>query len=137
MATPSNSLVLSPLEESDLPEFIQLMYDSFGENVRNYLMGCSDVSNMPKLQAMYVEQMRENPTAIFWKVTDKSTGKIVAASKWNLLMIPGSADKWARNVVPPWLEGDEKAGGEAIVAMVDKERLAQHQDRPFLCKYRL
>lgn len=97
---------LSRASPADLPELVRLQYKCFPPFVRELFMGCRTEADLPRLVRYYERPMRQNPSDIWIKVTDRATDRIVAASNWRIHVNGGRADDDGDNEPPEWLEGE-------------------------------
>lgn len=80
------ALQLAPMEESDLDHFMRVHRAAFVNGISPYLVSRARTpENDAAMVARYRKAFR-NPTARFMKVTDASTGDVVACSKWSFFL---------------------------------------------------
>lgn len=109
----------------DLDELVQLEYEAFPPFIRETFMGCSSEADLPRLARHYKDGMLKNPSAVWVKVVDDSTGKAVAASQWNIY--PGSValeSEAEAADLPPWLEGETREKTVQMVTEMGQKRKA-------------
>lgn len=127
----ASSFTLLRATAHDIPEIVDLMYDSFEDFVRRIVMGCYSREALPQLVAQYIEEMQTDPSDIWIKVSDVNTGKIVAASNWKLYAtgsIPRGVDK-----VKPWIQEEEAIELSRIVLEpLNELRLKANAEQDFL-----
>ncbi|GAB1312410.1 N-acetyltransferase domain-containing protein [Madurella fahalii] len=104
MAT-SKLFALSRASPDDLPELARLQYRCFPPVVREIFMGCKTEDDLPRLVRRHEKLMQQDSSDVWIKVTDQTTGRVVAASNWKVYVngpVPASADEEP----PEWLEGE-------------------------------
>lgn len=101
----SNRFALCRASPDDLPELARLQYKCFPPMIRELFMGCKTEADLPRLVQHHLKSMLQDPSDVWIKVTDQTTGRAVAASNWKVHVngpVPASADDEA----PEWLEGE-------------------------------
>ncbi|KXX74390.1 hypothetical protein MMYC01_209939 [Madurella mycetomatis] len=103
--TTNTRFVLSRASADDLPELARLQYKCFPPMIRELFMGCRTEDDLPRLVQHHEKSMRNDPSDVWIKVTDQTTGRVVAASNWKV-HVNGPAPASADDEPPEWLEGE-------------------------------
>lgn len=85
-------------------------------------MGCASEDDLPRLAKHYIELAEKDPSAVWIKLVDNETKKIVAGSLWNVF--PNSAPETSDEGPVPWLEGENKQKAERLMQMMNEKRRA-------------
>ena len=128
---PSDSpFALARAGVADMVEIFDVCYTCFAAPERRIFMGCYTIDDLPKIRQKYTDAM-QNDTRVLWiKVVDKQTGKIIAASKWNLYLQAVKADEM-EDMVPEWLEPEDLKVSRDLMTKWDELR-AKSMPGPFL-----
>ncbi|KAF2220741.1 hypothetical protein BDZ85DRAFT_267075 [Elsinoe ampelina] len=108
MASPP-PFTLSRVDERDFAEIIEVQYRSFPDPwVRDVFVGPDTPENKERLRKEHIQRSKDEPQDYWIKVTDKTTGKIIAASNWkiNPSIVPDH-DKYEPTEFS-WLQNDPK-----------------------------
>lgn len=112
---------LSRASEADLPEIIKLCWLSFDPTVRLLMLGCPTEENLPKLVEHHRRVMRESQQAVWLKVVEGSTGRVVAASLWKVY--PNAGQPPSGDEQPPsWLEGEVRESSRKLLDEINQAR---------------
>lgn len=150
--------LLSRVTAEDMERILDLQYDCFPPHLCVIFMGCHSKADLPKLRDKYVQQMRgtlvysyvmqhpletlayvranlkpEDPSDIWVKVEDSSTGDLIAASNWKI-HINGATKGDSPDEVPEGIEGDDLKESQRIIELFNTKR-AECNPGPFLRKY--
>ncbi|KAI4718001.1 hypothetical protein E4T48_05761 [Aureobasidium sp. EXF-10727] len=111
MPTPNPSTPPFTLSRATTPQdftsIVACEFRTFHETfIRDIFMGPDTASNQSRLAAYYHNILHTNTADIWIKVTERETGKIVAASNWRVHMgfVPEHEEE---DLGWEWLEGDE------------------------------
>lgn len=124
--------VLSRATATDISPITDLMYDSFPDpTLRRIFMGCHSKAELPHLQQNYVRLMTTDPGDVWIKITERESGRIVAASSWKVHIngIPPGHDL---DELPMWLgEGEDLEQARRVQGEWDGAR-RRNMTGPFL-----
>ncbi|PIA96314.1 hypothetical protein CB0940_10610 [Cercospora beticola] len=124
--------VLARATPNDMAELVQVQYEAFKPKyVRELFMGCRDTDDLPKLAKKYAEDMAQDPTDLWIKVTDLTTGEIVAASNWRLSLASSNVQPRGIDEPMPWVDGELAAEAKEIMEPMNKTRIENNAE-PFI-----
>jgi len=134
MAAPSDNFVLSRASLEDIPEITLMEYRAFANIplIQTTFLGCESEADLPKLVESFKSDMQNDPTSMWIKVVDKSTGKIIAASNWKLFINQANPDSDDKPC--DWMD---QARTEKATSILDRMTKARHRQMPeggYLCK---
>lgn len=112
---------LSRATEADLPEIVKTMWLSFPQVVRDLMIGAPTEESIPKVVEYHRQVLREHHHAVWIKVVENSTGKIVGAALWKIYPNagqPASGDEQP----PPWLEGEKREASKKLLDVLNEGR---------------
>lgn len=112
---------LSRATLTDLTELTSLEYDCFPPFVRKIFLGCHSRDELPKIEEVYAEKMRDDRHDIWIKAMDRESGKIIAASNWKI-HVNGNSDGGIGDHPPPWLKGEEFEQSKQICEQMEEVR---------------
>jgi hypothetical protein len=122
--------ILARATESDIDEIAELEYDCFPEFVRRLFMGCHSRADLKKCKDRHLKHMQNDPNDAWIKVTDKKTGRIVAASNWKLY-VNGQSHGGAKEEPPEDLEGEDLKKSREIFEKMNATK-ADKMPGPFI-----
>ncbi|PPJ60926.1 hypothetical protein CBER1_06197 [Cercospora berteroae] len=124
--------VLAKATPNDMAELVQVQYEAFKPKyVRELFMGCKDTEDLPRLAKKYAEDMAQDPTDLWIKVTDLTTGNIVAASNWRLYLATSSVQPRGIDEPLPWVDGELAAEAKEILGPMNSTRIENNAE-PFI-----
>ena len=122
--------ILARATESDIDEIAELEYDCFPEFVRRLFMGCHSRADLKKCKDRHLKHMQDDPNDAWIKVTDKNSGRIVAASNWKLY-VNGQSHGGAKEEPPEDLEGEDLKKSKEIFEKMNASK-ANRMPGPFI-----
>ena len=93
-------------------------------------MGCRSRDDLPRYKQGHLERHRTDPNDVWVKVTDKKSGRIVAASNWKVY-VNGKTGGGVQEAAPQHLEGEELATSKAIMEKMNATK-AESMPGPFV-----
>lgn len=131
MSTPP--FILGRATKSDLPGIIHAMYRTFTQQfIHDAFMGPDTAENKVNLVKRHEKIIDEDGGEFWTKVTDTSSGKIVAAGNWKIYQ--SKAPLPVKESELPWLQGADPKRIEAANALLDGmvNMRAKHYDGPYI-----
>lgn len=106
-----------------MAEMTKVQYDSFPQQfIREAFMGCYDESDLPRLIKHHAENVKSDPHAVWIKVLERRTGRIIAGSQWKIF--PNCEPVSNEDKPPPWLEGEARDKSAAMMRKINEKRRA-------------
>ena len=121
---------LARATEADVDEIVDLQYDCFPDWIRRVFMGCHSRDDLPRYKEGHVERLRTDPSNVWVKVTDKKSGKVIAASNWKVY-VNGKTGGGVQETAPEHLEGEYLAKSQAIMEKMNALK-AEAMPGPFI-----
>ena len=122
MSSTTPPFTLSRATPEDLHELVKIEYACFPPFVREAFMGCKSEADLPRLAKHYIEDAAKDPSAVWIKLVDNESQKIVAGSLWNVF--PNAAPETSGEHPVPWLEGESKQKAERLMWSMNEKRTA-------------
>lgn len=127
---PDAPFILARATESDIDEISELEYDCFPEWVQRMFMGCYSRDDLKKVKQRHIKIMQDDPNDVWVKVTDKKSGRIVAASNWKLY-VNGQSHGGAKEEPPEGLEGEDAKKSRELMEKMNATK-ADRMPGPFI-----
>jgi redox-regulated HSP33 family molecular chaperone len=127
---------LSRCTAEDLPELIQLQYDSFPPAIRTLFMGCSTPikpNEIERITAKYIKASHEDPNDIWIGVKDCATGKWIAGSNWRVYLNGEGGEREKVDESPEWLEGKDLEASQSLISSMTARR-NKSMPGPYICR---
>lgn len=121
---------LARATEADVDEIAELQYDCFPEWIRRIFMGCHSREDLVRAKKDHLHRVQHDPNDIWVKVTDKKSGRIIAASNWKVY-VNGKSGGGAQESVPEGLSGDDLKTSQAIMDKMNATK-AKSMPGPFV-----
>ena len=134
-------LILSEAVDADFDRLVQILFAAFGQTGDAPREAYIDVvypgGDTPSGQAAARDKiltwLHADPTATFLKVTDTTTGEIVAAAKWIIFMEKPDSERPPIHV--DWCEGEDKDYTEWVMDLLFRSRFERTAPKgPYLCE---
>ncbi|TKX18257.1 acetyltransferase (GNAT) domain-containing protein 13 [Elsinoe australis] len=116
---------LSPLREEEVAELVVLEFKTFPNPViQDTFMGPNTPSGHEMVRQRYLRTMKSDPHDYWIKVTDKATGKIIAASNWKICQSTIPDHETSEDTSYTWLQDkpERLAVAQRIMGDVIKAR---------------
>lgn len=116
-------LLLSRASTEDLRQIVDLHYKVVQGPLSDILIGYDTEACRLAAVERFTQEMNDDPSAMWLKVSDSDTGRIVSTAHWKIwsTWVPGP-------VSLDWIpQGEERALGEDIIHKLHDVR-AQHQN---------
>lgn len=122
--------ILARATEADVDEIAELQYDCFPDWIRQLFMGCHSREDLSRCKKDHLQLMQNDPNDIWIKVTDKKSGRIIAASNWKVY-VNGKSGGGVQESAPENLEGEELEKSRAIMEKMNINK-ARSMPGPFI-----
>lgn len=117
----ASPFTLTRASVADMPEIARLMYRCFPPFVREVIMGCLSEADLPRWIGFLEDECRTHHHAVWIKVVDKASGRIVAAALWKVFANAGMPPT-AEDQIVGWLDDARRAQAEHVVGAMVKGR---------------
>ena len=124
---------LARATEADIDEITELQYDCFPDWIRRIFMGCHSREDLSRCKKDQLQHMQNDPNDVWIKVTDKKSGRIIAASNWKVY-VNGKSCGGVQESAPETLEGEELERSREIMEKMNAAK-AKSMPGPFIRKY--
>jgi len=125
------ALQVSPFTESELPQFTTLTNLAFQTGLGHLLTGPNTPEGIALNESKTLKAFKNDPHAQFLKVTDASTGQIIAAAKWLLYPHGNSEEELDEMFQMPTVEQGYKKEWEPVYRHLNENRRETVSTRPY------
>ena len=132
----SNSkFTLTRATATDTPSIASVIYHSFDLFARENFFGIPSTTQIPLLAEKFATAISSDPADVWIKVTDESTGELVAASNWKIYLAPEKALPRVVDSPKPWVEdGTVRERMRLLIEPMNESR-ARANPGAFMCAF--